>query len=295
MDIVAFVNKHPKVGETIFGNDVQYFPGGKGANQAVACRRLGCETSLIGRLGDDPFGERLLAFHKQEGINTSGVSKIADSATGIALITVSENSDNSIVVISGANSQWDDWFSDDVAINPGDWVLAQFEIPDPVIHKAFAKAKACGAMTLLNPSPVRAIPEPIQNLTDLVVVNEHELAGLSGCGVDTNNEQSVFNAMARLEQAGYASMVVTLGERGVRLRNAGQTHVIPARPVIAVDTTGAGDAFIGGLVAGLLSDMVLKHAAEFANVAASISVTRQGAAVSIPTINEVTAIMDRVL
>ena len=114
IDIVAFVKKHPKVGETIFGREVKYFPGGKGSNQAVACKRLGCTTWMIGRIGDDAFGEQLLAFQKQEGINTEGVRRLKLVSTGTAFITVSENSENSIVVIPGANSLWDDEFLDNL-------------------------------------------------------------------------------------------------------------------------------------------------------------------------------------
>lgn len=290
MDIVAFVKRHPKIGETVFGREVKYFPGGKGSNQAVACRRLGGETLLLGRLGNDAFGEQLLAFQRQEGIDTSGVKQLENTATGTAFITVAENSDNSIVVISGANSVWEDSFLDDIAIGPGDIVLAQFEIPDAVILQAFNKAKACGAMTLLNPAPVRAVAPGIREVTDIIVVNEHELAELSGTSVDAGNDESIFNGTGKLEKDGYGTMVVTLGDKGVRLLTRGQRLRIDARPVAAVDTTGAGDTFIGGFAAGLLSGLDIIRAAEFGNIAASISVIREGAAASIPTLGEVKAI-----
>lgn len=290
MDIVAFVKRHPKIGETVFGREVKYFPGGKGSNQAVACRRLGGETLLLGRLGNDAFGEQLLAFQRQEGIDTSGVKQLENTATGTAFITVAENSDNSIVVISGANSVWEDSFLDDIAIGPGDIVLAQFEIPDAVILQAFNKAKACGAMTLLNPAPVRAVAPGIREVTDIIVVNEHELAELSGTSVDAGNDESIFNGTGKLEKDGYGTMVVTLGDKGVRLLTRGQRLRIDARPVAAVDTTGAGDTFIGGFAAGLLSGLDIIRAAEFGNSAASISVIREGAAASIPTLGEVKAI-----
>ncbi|MGR9114490.1 MAG: ribokinase [Gammaproteobacteria bacterium] len=287
MDIVAFVKNHPKVGETVFGREVKYFAGGKGSNQAVACRRLGCDTLMVGRLGDDAFGAQLLAFQEQEGIDTSGVRQLENTATGTAFITVAESAANSIVVISGANALWNDGFTDDLLIESGDIVLSQFEIPDNVIEKVFKKAKNCGATTLLNPAPVRAITPDIRNLTDLIVVNELELKALSGKRINTKHIETVFDGMERLERDGYRSIVVTIGEKGVCLLEAGQRSRIDAVSVDAVDTTGAGDTFIGGLTAGLLSGLDLLQAAELANVAASISVTREGAAVSIPTIDEV--------
>lgn len=288
MDIVAFVKQHPKVGETVFGRTVNYFPGGKGANQAVACKRLGCDTLMLGRIGDDAFGEQLLAFQKKEGIDTTGVRRLQNASTGTAFVTVSDSSENSIVVISGANSAWDDAFMDDVTIEAGDLVLAQFEIPDAAIRSAFEKAQACGAKTLLNPAPVRPIDPEIQSLTDVLILNEHELAALSGLTIDPDCEASVFDAAAQL---GYRTVIVTLADKGVKLLDGGKRHSIAARPVIAVDSTGAGDTFIGGLAAGLLSGMDLPRAAEFGNAAASISVTREGAAASIPSLAEVNQII----
>jgi len=291
MDIVAFVKKHPNVGETVFGYDVKYFPGGKGSNQAVACKRLGCKTSMIGRIGDDAFGQQLLAFQQQEGIDTTDILKLKNIATGTAFITVAENSDNSIVVISGANAIWDERFLTDLVIEKNDLVLAQFEIPDDVIRKTFEKAKQFGAKTLLNPAPVRPICPQIHNLTDLLIVNEHELAALSGLTIDVNDDTAIFEAAQQLRDNDTQTVIVTLGANGIRLLNNGQKHSVPARTVKAIDTTGAGDTFIGGLAAGLLSGLDLIQAAEIGNVAASISVTRTGAAASIPTLEEVERIL----
>lgn len=291
MDIVAFVKDHPEVGETVFGRELRYFPGGKGSNQAVACRRLGCETSMIGRLGDDAFGDQLLAYQNQEGVDTSGIRQLKNTATGTAFITVSESAENTIVVVSGANAVWNDGFLDDLLVEAGDIVLAQFEVPDDVIRKAFKKAREYGAMTMFNPSPVRAINNDIRDLTDVMVVNEHELAALSGVEIDADNDESIFEAAERLGKKHCRAVIVTLGDKGVRLLQAGQRHGMAARPVTAVDTTGAGDTFIGGLAAGLLSGLDLIRAAELGNVAASISVTRLGAASSIPTFDEVSQVL----
>lgn len=292
MDIVVFVKNHPKVGETIFGREVKYFPGGKGFNQAVACKRLGSKTMMIGRLGDDTYGEQLLAFQQREGIDISGIRQLKNIGTGTAFITVSENSDNSIIVISGANALWDDDFFDDVVVEAGDIVLAQFEIPDQVIEKAFKKAKDCGATTILNPSPARAIARNIKDLTDLLVLNEHELAELSGTAINLESDDAIFAAAERLGKHGYRTVIVTLGDKGVRLLHNGKKHTLAARTVNAIDTTGAGDTFIGGLASGLLSGLNVMQSAERGNVAASISVTRPGAAASIPTLTEVNQILN---
>lgn len=287
MDIVAYVQRHPNIGETVFGNSLQYFPGGKGANQAVACKRLGAETRMIGRLGDDGFGRQLLDFLQQQGVDTSEVRCLEQTSTGTAIISVADDGSNHIVVISGANNCWENDCCADLTIDAGDIVLAQFEIPDPVILSAFNKAKAAGATTLLNPAPVRNIAPAIAQLTDLLVVNEHELAALSGQTVAAaDDEASIRQAGDWLLRDGYAGLIVTLGEHGVRLWHDGQFRRIAVQKVSAIDSTGAGDTFIGGLTAGLLSGMDLYQAAEYGNLAAAISVTRPGAAASIPNRSE---------
>lgn len=290
MDIVAFVDRHPKVGETIFGKDVKYFPGGKGSNQAVSCKRLGCETLMVGRVGKDSFGEKMRNFQRDEGIDVKSVVSLDQVPTGTAFITVSDNSDNSIIVISGANNEWDNDFFKTVAIQAGDILLAQFEVPDWVIVNSFQKAKDCGAMTILNPAPVRDCDKLLIESTDILVINEIELQEISKIEVNPSNDESVFNAAEILVSMGFKSIVITLGDKGVRLLYDGNRKRINARSVTPVDTTGAGDCFIGGLSYGLLSGSNLQEAAELGNNAASISVTREGAASSLPTMDEVNTI-----
>ncbi len=290
MDIVAFVAKHPKIGETIFGKEIKYFPGGKGSNQAISCKRLGCNTEMVGRVGNDGFGKQMLQLQQKEGIDVTNVKMLKNVSTGTAFITVSENSDNSIIVISGANSSWDENFIDDLNITKNDLVLAQFEVPDWVIKKVFVEAKRCGATTMLNPAPVRHCEKEIINATDILIVNEIELQEMAGIEIDKDKDESVFKGAEKLLNFGIESVVVTLGKRGVRLLTAGKRKRLNARAVTAVDTTGAGDCFIGGIAAGLLTGLSLKSAAELGNIAASISVTREGAASSLPTIDEVNQI-----
>ncbi len=290
MDIVAFVNNHPKIGQTIFGKEVKYFSGGKGSNQAISCKRLGCDTVMIGRVGNDSFGEKMLKVQREEGIDVTNVKMLNNTTTGTAFITVSESSDNSIIVIPGANSSWEENFEDNINIENNDLVLAQFEVPDWVIEKIFVKAKKCGATTMLNPAPVRDCKKEIINATDILVVNEIELQEMAGIDVNKDQDESVFIGAQKLLELGIGTVVVTLGERGVRLLSDGKRKRLNARSVTPVDTTGAGDCFIGGIAAGLLKGSSLQSAAELGNIAASISVTREGASSSIPTLNEVNQI-----
>lgn len=287
MDIVAYVKQHPKLGETIVGSNVKYFPGGKGANQAVACKRLGCETLMVGSVGNDAFGQALLSFQRNEGIHVASVKQRENIATGTAFITVSKSAENTIVVIPGANGVWDDDFLVDINVEIGDIVLSQFEVPDMVIAQAFTKAKSLGAITMLNPAPIRNVSHTIREHTDILIVNEHELAQLSNTLVESEDDHTVFAAMKILEQTGYQTIITTLGNKGVRLLKAGEPTRIEPHHVNAIDTTGAGDTFIGGLAAGLLANKSFINAAELANIAAAISVTREGAASAIPTFDEI--------
>lgn len=287
MDVVTFVKHHPLVGETVFGKDLKYFPGGKGANQAVSCNRLGCQTLMVGQVGGDEFGKKMISFMDSEGIDTSEVHTTNETPTGTAFITVNENSENSIIVISGANSSISCKVLEAVQIKKNDVVISQFEIPDEVISTTFQKAKDAGAITILNPAPVRECRDTIIKNCDIIILNEVELQFFAGIGVNIDDEDSIFDAAKRITDLGPSEVVITLGHRGVRLFGKHGRKRINARSVSAVDTTGAGDCFIGGLVAGILSGLTIEGAAELGNLAASISVTREGAASSIPTLKEV--------
>lgn len=287
MDIVVFVDEFPKIGETIFGKDLEYFPGGKGSNQAIACRRLGCDALMVGSVGIDNFGEKMLKIQKKEGIDTAGISKVKNIATGTAFITVSKNSNNSIIVMPGANLYWNKNFLDNINISKNDLVLAQFEIPNWVIKRSFQKAKNCGAKTILNPSPVKTCSKEIINLTDIVVVNEIELQKISGVKINKKNAESIFTGAKGILKKGVKVVIVTLGDKGVYLFSKNIKKHLSARKVLSIDTTGAGDCFIGGLAAGLFKGYNLNKAIKFGNIVASISVTRKGAASSFPLLKEV--------
>jgi ribokinase len=288
MDVVATADRHPKVGETVAGREVLYFPGGKGANQAVAASRLGAKTTLIGRLGRDAFGAELRAFLTAQGVDLGSVRE-ADTHSGTAIITVAA-SDNTIVVIPGSNGQVS---ADDVANVPlakGDIAVSQFEIPLPTIAAFFQRARAAGATTMLNPAPAQKMSGELLALVDILVLNETELGFLAGMELSEDDEAARIIAVARKLQARTDQTIcITLGKRGVLALAASEEFAVPGRVVRAVDTTGAGDCFVGALASQLADGTPLRAALAFANAAASISVQRMGAGPSMPTAAEVKA------
>ncbi|MBR0775126.1 ribokinase [Bradyrhizobium diazoefficiens] len=291
MDVVATATRHPKVGETVAGLEVLYFPGGKGANQAVAASRLGARTTLIGRLGKDSFGAELRAFLAAQGIDLGSVRETAEAHSGTAIITVAA-ADNTIVVIPGGNALVS---TDDVAAAPlakGDVAVSQFEIPLPTIAAFFARARAAGATTLLNPAPAQAMSGELLALVDILVLNETELGFLAGTELsEADAAARIFDVALRLQAREDQTICVTLGKRGV-LALAGREEIsVAGRLVQAVDTTGAGDCFVGALAAQLADGVPLRSALAFANAAASISVQRMGAGPSMPTAAEVAAVL----
>ncbi|SFI03329.1 ribokinase [Bradyrhizobium sp. Gha] len=290
MDVVATADRHPKVGETVAGRQVLYFPGGKGANQAVASARLGVKTTLIGRLGKDAFGAELRGFLAAQGIDLGSVRE-ADTHSGTAIITVAA-SDNTIVVIPGSNALVS---ADDVADAPlakGDVAVSQFEIPLPTIAAFFQRARSAGATTLLNPAPAQKMSGELLALVDILVLNETELGFLAGRELTDEDEAAKIIDVARQLQArSDQTICVTLGKRGVLALAGSEGFAVPGRAVKAVDTTGAGDCFVGALASQLAEGAALRAALAFANTAASISVQRMGAGPSMPTAAEVAAVL----
>ena len=291
MDVVATADRHPKVGETVAGQQVLYFPGGKGANQAVAASRLGARTTLIGRLGKDSFGTELKAFLGGQGIDLGYLQETTQAHTGTAIITVAA-ADNTIVVIPGSNALVS---ADDVSVVPlvkGDVAVSQFEIPLPTIAAFFRRARAAEATTLLNPAPAQKFGRELLELVDILVLNETELGFLAGTELSDSDEAvRIIDVARQLQAHADQTICVTLGKRGV-LALAGQEEFpVPGRVVKAVDTTGAGDCFVGALAAQLADEVPLRTALAFANAAASISVQRMGAGPSMPTAAEVAAVL----
>lgn len=290
MDVVATAERHPKVGETVAGKEVLYFPGGKGANQAVSAAKQGVLTTLIGRLGEDAFGRELRSFLAAQSIDLGSVQDTADAHTGTAIITVA-NSDNTIVVIPGANALVSAADVAAASFAKGDVAVSQFEIPLPAISAFFQRARAAGATTLLNPAPASAIGPELLGLVDILVLNETELGVLTGAQLRENDEPNYFVEAARPLRGKDRTICITLGRRGVLALVGGEAMLVPGRSVKAVDTTGAGDCFVGALAAQLAEGKPMRDALTYANAAASICVQRMGAAPSMPTASEVKGIL----
>jgi ribokinase len=287
MDVVATADRHPRIGETVTGSAVLYFPGGKGANQAVAAAKLGAPTTLIGRLGKDAFGDQLKAFLAAEGIDLSFVQQTSQAHTGTAIITVA-NADNTIVVIPGANALVSAADVEVPVLATGDIAVSQFEIPLPAISAFFKRARAAGATTILNPAPAIEFGRELLDLVDILILNETELGFLTRTELHDTDDLARFIEMARSLQAGKDKTIcVTLGKRGVLALVDGQPLAIDGRAVKAVDTTGAGDCFVGAVAGQLAGGKPIHDALHHANIAASICVQRMGAAPSMPTAAEV--------
>jgi ribokinase len=291
MDVVATADRHPRIGETVAGHALLYFPGGKGANQAVAAAKLGAPTTLIGRLGKDAFGGQLKTFLAAQGVDLRFVRESAGVHTGTAIITVA-HADNTIVVIPGANALVTPADVEAPTLAEGDIAVSQFEIPLPAITAFFKRARAVGATTILNPAPAKEFDRELLDLVDILILNETELGFLAGIELhDTDDQLRFIEAARSLGVAGDKAVCVTLGKRGLVALIDGRPHTDDGRPVKAVDTTGAGDCFVGAVAALLADGQSLQSAFGYANIAASICVQRMGAAPSMPTVEEVRAVL----
>jgi len=292
-DLVVYVDGLPRPGETVFGNRFQQFPGGKGANQAVSASRLGGDVHLVGNVGSDAFGKEMRDFLAAENINTSEIAILDTAPTGIALITVDSASENSIVVVSGANMVWHTRDLARMKIERSDIVICQFEIPLDIIESVFQRSKEIGATTILNPAPIKPAMERMLRNVDYLIVNAVELEAFSGATVNPGDPTSVYAAMGKLHERGPITIVATLGPRGALVSGPIVRYEAKGHRVNAVDTTGAGDCFIGGFAAALAKSDSISDAIDFANKAAAVSVTRRGAASSFPTVAEVSKAAQR--
>lgn len=285
MDLVTVCERAPKGGETLFGKEFFQVPGGKGANQAVAIGKLGTQVTMLGKIGNDSFGKDLVASMKNSGVNTEYIENSA-SSTGIAKIIVEANGQNRILVVSGANMDVDRAYIDrhiDV-INDSDILVTQLEIPIDTVEYVLKKAKEAGKITILNPAPAAQLNDEIIKNSDIIIPNESELGIITSMPTNTLNE--IEAAAQKLLNMGVKELIVTLGSQGSLHLNKKGSTLHSAYKVNAVDTTAAGDSFIGGLVKNIQDDN-LDEAIEFATKVSAITVTRKGAQISIPTIEEV--------
>ncbi|TWT10554.1 ribokinase [Reyranella sp. CPCC 100927] len=285
MDLIVRAERRPATGETVMGSDFHVLPGGKGLNQAVAAARLGADTHMVGRVGDDDFGRRLRAFIAAERVGDAHVHASPGVATGVAVITLVDG-DNTIVVASGANMLVTSGDVDALPVSQSDICVGQFEVPMATTEAAFRRARAAGARTLLNAAPAQALPPSLLEVVDILIVNEHELTILSGATItEASTDADIADAARRLVSSG-RSVIATLGARGALAVDGNGVHLVAGHKVTVVDTTGAGDCFVGALAATLAAGTALPAALERATTAAAISVQRLGAAPSMPTLAE---------
>jgi ribokinase len=281
-DMVVRVPTLPHPGETVLGGTFFTARGGKGANQAVAAARAGGSVSMIGCLGDDSFGDDTLAALTAEGIAVEGIRRVAGTPSGVALILVDDRGENCIAVASGANALLgaDEGARCAELLSPDGVLLVQLETPLETVVAAARAARRAGARVILNPAPARELPDELLGLVSVLTPNESEAERLAG--IPVNGERGLEQAASALLARGIGAVVVTLGAAGAYVAIAEHRETIPGWPVEARDTTGAGDVFNGALAVALAEEMSLPDAVRFANAAAAISVTRDGAQPAAP-------------
>lgn len=292
LDLVARSPRLPLPGETILGEGFEMLPGGKGANQAVAAARLGAPTAMVGRVGRDAFGDRLRRALDADGVQTQGVAIDDEHPTGIALITVAQSGENTIVVVPGANGAIAPSDLDHLAaLLPGaKGLLLQLEIPLPAVVAAAQRARAAGVWIVLDPAPVpAAFPAELYTAVDILTPNQPEAEQLLGAPIPTLADAQA--AACALRDRGVKTAIITLGDRGVVYATAQQTGHQPAFAVPVVDTVAAGDAFNGGLAVALSEGQPLAAAIAWASATAAIAVTQPGAQPSLPSRSQVEAFL----
>jgi ribokinase len=282
------VERMPSTGETLLGTGYRVDYGGKGSNQAVACARLGASVSFVAKIGTDPFGEMALSLYRDEGIDVAHVKRIADAPTGVGFIIVEASSGHNCITIDpGANEFLTaaDVAQCESAFNSSAVVLTQLEIPVAAAEAGLAQGRARGAVTILNPAPVRTLPSSILQLVDILTPNQSEAKVLAGINPAADVEPE---EVARiLIGSGVKQVVMTLGESGALIVTEKSSTHVPAIQMRAVDTTGAGDAFNAGLAMALACGVNLEQAVHFAAVTGGLAVTKEGVIPSLPSRTEV--------
>ncbi|SMF30176.1 ribokinase [Streptomyces sp. Amel2xC10] len=280
MDLVAYVEKAPQRGETVTGREFRTIPGGKGANQAIAAAHAGGIVSIIGAVGNDSFGARLRSTLEHSGVNTDHLRTV-ESPSGTAHIVVDDEGGNAIVVVPGANGTVDHLApGDEGLIASADALLLQLEVPLAAVVAGAEAARAHGVRTILTPAPARPLPPELLAAVDLLVPNEHEATALTG---RTDPREA---AAALLESV--PEVVITLGAAGsLYLARGAEPVEVPAPRVTAVDSTGAGDTFVGALAVARGEDLPMREALAWAAAAAALSVQRPGASASMPYRSEI--------
>ena len=287
MDLVTRASRLPRGGETLVGQSFATVPGGKGANQAVAAARLGANVAMIGCVGSDAYGAQLRDALLVEGIDCQAVSEV-EGSSGVALIVVDDSSQNAIVIVAGSNGQLTpaSLLAFDAVLQAAEVVVCQLEVPMDTVGYALKRARALGKTVILNPAPASGpLPADWYAAIDYLIPNESEASALSGVPVDSLDSAKV--AATHLLNAGAGKVIVTLGSQGALFANGQGFEHLLAPKVQAVDTTAAGDTFVGGFAAALANGQGEAEAIRFGQVAAALSVTRAGAQPSIPMLHDV--------
>lgn len=291
MDIVLKVDRMAKVGETLLTRSLDKVAGGKGANQGVAAARLGSKVYMIGKLGKDDNGDILYRNIENDNINVEYILKDDKEPTGMAIVTVDKDGNNSIVVVSGANMSLkkEDIYQFKEAIKDSNILITQFETPIDVAEDAFKLAKSFGVTTILNPAPAKEITENLLKNTDIIIPNEMEAFEITK--IKIKNENDIKKSAEVFLERGIKFVIITLGEKGAAIISKYKFEIIPAYKVNAIDTTAAGDSFIGALAHKLgekeLSFENIKEGVLYGNKVSSIVVQKEGAQSSIPYLSEV--------
>ncbi len=286
MDLVTEVVRLPRPGETVTGRSFARYPGGKGANQAVAAARMGGQVAFYGKVGEDLFGEELLAGLRQEGVCVDAVGREPAVPSGIATIVVAEGGENTIAYTPGANAQVDRRYVDSVlsALESARILVLQLETPLETVAYLLARLPDCGPLVILNPAPAQDLGSLLLARVGFITPNRGELETLTGA-------QDILTAGRRLLEQGVGRVVCTAGEEGVHLIEAGGSRHFPALPVRPIDTTAAGDAFNGTLAAAMAQGQPVEAAIVWANASAALSTTRRGAQPSLPRREELEAFL----
>ena len=287
-DLVVRAPRFPQPGETISGEDLQVIPGGKGANQAVAAARLGVNVSMLGCVGKDNFGDFLLDNLKSNNVDTNLIRR-DDSSTGTATIIVDADGQNSIVLSPGANGKVASSDVEHASFSNFSLILLQLEIPTPTVYSAAKLAKQNNVRVILNPAPAKELPDELISLADFIIPNETELSLLTG--VEVKDIPSAEKAARILLDKGAQNVIVTLGNKGALIINKEISEQADTYPVDVVDTTAAGDAFIGGFAVALDSASSLADAVQYGCACGALACTKFGAQPSLPTKEEVERFM----
>lgn len=286
MDIVARIDQYPDRGETIFGNKLEYLPGGKGANQATAVARLGKKVRLIGSIGDDLHGADLLEILKENKIDIKSIKRSKNAPTGTSIITIDKTGENTILVFKGAN---DDLTVQDIDesflnINDSKILLVQMEVPHETVLRAMQLAKQREMLVILDPAPAEGIVVEALEYADIITPNQQEAEHL--LGIKVYDFESALTAAQRFEKMGVKCSIIKMGSKGSLVYQEGKHEYIQSLNIQAVDTSGAGDAYAGALAVGILDGLDLFSAAKMANIVAGMKVTRIGAQNGLPTRKE---------